>query len=71
MFLPQLRVVHHESKTRGDDLASTASDRTKKRYEKEYQLLRDTWPEYIANDPYYNPNLTKHDCNYSINTNHL
>lgn len=67
VFLPHLEVVHHESKTRGDDLASTASDEVKERYNKEYQLLRKTWRKYVKNDPYYNKNLSKNSVTFEIN----
>ena len=66
VFLPHLKVVHHESKTRGDDLASNASDEVKKRYNKEYNLLRTKWPTYVEDDPYYNKNLSKNSVNFEI-----
>ena len=67
VFLPHLEVVHHESKTRGNDLASTATDEVKERYKKEYQLLRNIWPKYVKNDPYYNKHLSKNSVTFEIN----
>lgn len=47
-----IQMYHHESITRGfDDVSS-------KRYQNECQIMQERYPEFIENDPYYNPNLS-------------
>jgi GT2 family glycosyltransferase len=55
VFTPYALLYHHESATRGLN-----------RYPKEEALLRERWPNELASDYYYNPNLTKEIEDFSI-----
>jgi GT2 family glycosyltransferase len=58
VYTPYAELFHHESTSLGS--------RAGKVGEAEERLLRRRWAEVIANDPYYNPNLTLQDTNYQI-----
>ena len=62
IYTPFACLMHHESKTRGDD--STGSK--KKRFEKEKSLLVERWGGVIEYDPAYNPNLTRSREDFSL-----
>jgi GT2 family glycosyltransferase len=51
---PYAMLVHHESKSRGDETSGARSARL--RIEADYLARR--WGTRLADDPYYNPNLT-------------
>ena len=56
VYLPDVAVYHYESLTRGHP------HMTKESYERhlrEVGLFKDRWAKYIADDPCYNPNLTR------------
>jgi GT2 family glycosyltransferase len=62
VVVPRARLYHHESRSRGDDdtrekQARAAAERT---------LLWERWPQWLAHDPYYNPNLTRAGEDFSI-----
>ena len=53
ILLPHVRLIHHESATRGfEDSYQKFS-----RLQKELDLLSQRWPETIKQDPYYHPCL--------------
>lgn len=53
IVLPHVRLIHHESATRGfEDSYQKFS-----RLQQELELLRQHWPEFISYDPYYHPCL--------------
>ncbi|NQW12152.1 MAG: glycosyltransferase [Alphaproteobacteria bacterium] len=54
VWTPFARLIHHESATRGGYL----SVEKRQRWEEETAAMRARWAARIANDPYYNPNLT-------------
>jgi GT2 family glycosyltransferase len=54
VFLPHVRLYHHESRSRGTEDTSEK----KSRFKNEINLMRSRWSAYIANDPCFNPNLT-------------
>jgi hypothetical protein len=56
-WTPFAELYHHESVTRGDDM--DLDKRTRFRNE-EAHLVRH-WGAVLANDPYYNPNLSLHE----------
>lgn len=64
IYTPDAELYHHESKTRGSD----AAPQNQKRFEKEKALLLEKWSEVIANDPAYNPNLTRSREDFSVGT---
>ena len=53
--LANVEMFHHESKSRGAD----TSGEKKKRFDAEQDFMYKKWEKRIANDPFYNPNLTK------------
>ncbi len=54
LFTPYAELIHHESVTRGID----TDDGKFERFVEEIREMRVRWPEQIAADPYYNPNLS-------------
>ena len=55
VFLPQVELIHYESKSRGLD---TTSEKYK-RFLKESDYMYKKWNDIINNDPFYNPNFSK------------
>lgn len=55
VLLPQVELYHYESKSRGSDEEGEKLER----FLKESKLLKEKEKEYIENDPFYNPNLSK------------
>lgn len=62
LYLPQVRLIHHEHATRGKDDTKEKMKRTEA--EKEYILKK--WSKYVEYDPYYNPNLTNYRNDFSL-----
>ncbi|AWP25482.1 glycosyl transferase family protein [Paenibacillus vortex V453] len=63
IWLPYVQMIHHESKTRGDDLLSNEK---LIRLNKEALYLQNKWGNILLEDPYYNPNLSL-DTGYALN----
>lgn len=55
VFLPQVELIHYESKSRGLDTTSAKY----KRFLEESDYMYKKWDDMIKNDPYYNPNFSK------------
>lgn len=55
IVLPQVELLHYESKSRGLD---TEGEKYK-RFMKEENYMYNKWAKYIRNDPFYNKNFTK------------
>ena len=55
VFLPQVELIHYESKSRGLD---TTSEKYK-RFLKESEYMYKKWEDIIHNDPFYNENYSK------------
>ena len=53
-YTPHAQLVHYESVSRGLDIA----DDKYRRFMGEVLMVRDRWGLEIAQDPYYNPNLS-------------
>ncbi len=54
VWTPYAELYHHESATRGyEDTPEKAA-----RYQRERAALKARWPQFMANDPAYSPNLT-------------
>ena len=64
VFLPQVELIHYESKSRGLD---TTSDKYK-RFLIESDYMYNKWGKYIEKDPFYNPNYSK-KSNFRLNKN--
>lgn len=62
-WTPEAVLYHHESRSRGSDTAPAALAR----FEGEQRALRYRWGQWIARDPFYNPNLSleKADGSYA------
>lgn len=56
IVLAHIRLYHHESRSRGLD---TVADCDKDRLKRDMAVMESRWRDLIANDPYYNPNLTR------------
>ncbi|MGJ7582378.1 glycosyltransferase [Variovorax sp. RHLX14] len=54
VWTPYAQLYHHESATRGDDVAPEKQ----KRFNKEIQYMQARWGDTLQLDPFYNPNLT-------------
>ncbi len=63
IVLSHIRLYHHESLSRGIDAAET---RNMDRLKGEMALMESRWRDWIANDPYYNPNFTRDREDYSL-----
>lgn len=63
LFTPYAELYHYESKSRGKE----DTPEKKAREQGEITYMREKWPENIAKDPYYNPNLTRLREDFSIN----
>jgi O-antigen biosynthesis protein len=59
---PDIVLIHKESKTRGADTDGARAQRL----EAEAATMRDRWGPVLANDPYYNPNLTLERDDFSL-----
>ena len=63
VYNPEVRAIHHESKSRGTE----DSPVKKKRFEGEILYMQKHWPRILKEgDPYYNPNLSLSKSNYSL-----
>ncbi len=56
VYTPFSRLFHHESVTKAEKIPNPA----------EVRYMKDTWRSVIESDPYYNPNLSRKDEQYSL-----
>jgi GT2 family glycosyltransferase len=63
IYTPHAELYHHESLSRGSDFDSRAK---RKRYKSEREYMWQTWGDYLDNDPYYNPNLSRTREDFSL-----
>ncbi len=58
VYTPYAKLYHHESATKTEDekIPDTAED----------AFMKKKWATYIADDPYYNPNLTRREEDFSL-----
>lgn len=54
VWTPYAELVHHESATRGEDIAPAR----RARFSQEIDYMQQRWGDLLARDPAYNPNLT-------------
>lgn len=64
IVLSHVRLYHDESRSRGSDKAPINQNRL----DRETQVLMKRWGDLIANDPYYSPNLTRNEEDFSLVT---
>lgn len=62
VVLPQVELYHYESKTRGYE----DTPEKKKRFQQEILVMQERWGNLLANDPFYNPNLTRQREDFSL-----
>jgi GT2 family glycosyltransferase len=62
VYVPQARLYHFESKSRGIDDTPLKVARAMR----EVGMMRERWAELTISDPYYNPNLTIDSEDFSI-----
>ena len=62
VYLPHVKLYHHESKSRGYE---TTPER-QARFEQEIHTIKDRWRPDVNPDPCYSPNLTLNHENFSI-----
>jgi GT2 family glycosyltransferase len=61
-YTPFAELFHHESASRGFDLAGEAL----LRFQREINTMERRWGSLLLNDPAYNPNLTLRDEDFSL-----
>lgn len=54
VFTPYAEMIHHESATRGHDLAPTQLER----FMSEEKFMRARWKDVLGHDPFFSPNLS-------------
>ena len=62
VYTPHAVLVHHESKSRGNDLSAPHVDR----FRRELKVLQDRWGTRTARDPLHNPNLDRYSETFVI-----
>ncbi|MGH8640788.1 MAG: glycosyltransferase family 2 protein [Burkholderiales bacterium] len=62
VWTPHAELYHHESVSRGED----ASWRGKIRAEREVAVMRRRWRHVMRHDPFYNPNLSYREPDFSL-----
>lgn len=62
IFTPFAMLYHHESPSRGSDMAPDKIER----HRREAQFMRQTWAPLLDRDPFYNVNLTLNACDFSL-----
>lgn len=62
LWTPFAELYHHESISRGSD----ETPEKRERFMRECAVMQERWPQVLARDPYYNPNLTLQREDYSL-----
>jgi len=62
LLLPDVRLYHYESITRGYE----DNSEKRARFVREIRYVHQRWPDQMARDPYYNPNLSVEREDYSV-----
>lgn len=62
VWLHGVELYHYESQTRGYE----NTPEKKARFDQETKFMEDRWGKYIANDPFYNPNLSRVGGHFGI-----
>ncbi len=63
IYLPHVKLYHHESKSRGYE----DTPEKQARFKEEILYMQDKWPTLIAQDPCYSPHLTRVREDYGLN----
>ena len=67
VYLPHVKLYHHESMSRGRDETEEQRQRTRR----EAAYIRSRWKHYVEDDPCYNPNLTRMGTDYALRVKEL
>src|SRR5690554_1002719 len=62
VFTPYAKLYHYESKSRGKE----DTPEKYQRFTREVEYMQATWPDVLANDPFYSPYLTRTTTDYSL-----
>jgi glycosyltransferase involved in cell wall biosynthesis len=62
LYTPFAELIHHESATRGDDLAPEHHGR----FARECRTMRERWGGELDTDPFYNPNFSRLNGNFQL-----
>ncbi|TKJ86652.1 hypothetical protein PaeCFBP13512_19350 [Paenibacillus sp. CFBP13512] len=62
VWLPQVQLIHYESKSRGYE----DTPEKQKRFNSEIIRMQEKWPDELREDPFYNPNLSKEREDFSL-----
>jgi glycosyltransferase involved in cell wall biosynthesis len=62
LWTPFAELIHHESASRGDDLAPEH----RARFESECRTMRNRWGPTLDRDPFYNSNFSRSDGNFRL-----
>ena len=62
LYTPYAELTHHESASRGDDLAPEH----RARFDRECRTMRDRWGALLDADPFYNPNFSRLDGTFQL-----
>lgn len=62
VYVPHAVLIHHESKSRGNDFAPGQVER----YRRELKVLQERWGTRTYNDPLHNPNLDRSSETYAF-----
>ena len=63
VYDPSIEAYHYESKSRGQE----DTEEKVRRFQTEIEYMRTQWNDILRyGDPYYNPNLTRNRCDYSL-----
>ena len=62
VVLNYVRLIHHESKSRGEE----NNKEKQRRFMQEIKFMETRWGNLLLNDPYYNPNLSLAPHGYSL-----
>lgn len=62
IWTPNAKLIHHESASRGGDNNSILSER----FRNEISYMVERWGPKLNNDPFYNPNLSLVNGNYTL-----
>lgn len=68
VYTPYAQLYHYESLSRGND--NDLKNKNPEKYKRvisERKYMAKKWKKYIKNDPYYNPNLTRINEDFSLN----
>jgi O-antigen biosynthesis protein len=62
VYVPHAKLYHYESKSRGYE----DTPEKKARQQREADVIRERWQNFLDHDPCYSPNLTRDRADYSI-----